>query len=97
MNTRTCVHHELCVIRTVQIINPNNTRGTGGHLQISVIIFFISVQMILKWPAELLKFQNKGQELIDIFLFGPMYYYFKFPEKPLLSALLANNLASILQ
>ena len=70
MNTRTCVHHELCVIRTVQIINPNNTRGTGGHLQISVIIFFISVQMILKWPAELLKFQNKGQELIDS-LFGP--------------------------
>ena len=88
MNTRTCVHHELCVIRTVQIINPNNTRGTGGHLQISVIIFFISVQMILKWPAELLKFQNKRQELIESF---------KFSEKTLLSALLANNLASILQ
>ena len=43
---------ELSVIRTQQMINPYNTRGTGGHLQISVIIFFISVQMILKRPSE---------------------------------------------
>ena len=41
------VHRELSVIRTPRSINPNNTGGTGGHGQISLITFFISVQMML--------------------------------------------------